>query len=140
MRPKQGPFCKSLIDRSNQSVARRNRNTSSAHRYKPLARSRTKLSVVLVPAWSDPYSVVMECCAAIGRDRIGPGECVDTAAIRIGVVRPDRLGDQHAAAHPCEDASVNLDFAASVAEHDRLAIGDSGGCRVVGMDHDFGPP
>src|ERR1700692_1807353 len=37
-----------------------------------------------------PYLVVVKRGAAIGHNRVGPGQGVDAAAVGIGVVRPDR--------------------------------------------------
>ena len=61
----------------------------------------------------------------IGRDRVGAGERVDAAAVRIGGVRPDRFRDQHAAPHAVEQLGVQTHLAARIAEHDRVAVGDA---------------
>ena len=70
-----------------------------------LARSQNRLGVVAdgsTDGAPQPHPVIVECGAAVGRDRVGAGERVDPAAILMGRVRPDRLGNQHSATHAVE--------------------------------------
>src|SRR5215218_5226788 len=86
----------------------------------------------------DPDLVVMERRSTIGSDRIGTGHRVDALAIRIGVVRPDRFGDQHASPHALEQAGVQPHLPARVANHHLGPVPDAKSPGIVRMDHHLG--
>ena len=58
----------------------------------------------------------------------------------IGVVRPDRFGDQHAAPHALEQPGVQPHLAARVAEHHPAPSAMPSAAGIVGMDHHLGRP
>ena len=88
----------------------------------------------------DPDLVVVERRAAIGRDRVGAGQRVDAAAVGIGVVRPDRFRDQHAAAHAVEQRARAGAPAPRVLPSTTAAPSAMPSARrIVGMDHHLGP-
>src|SRR5260370_19767942 len=91
-------------------------NTGVAPMRSELANTRSRL---------DPDLVVMKSGAAIWGDRIGAGQRIDAPAIRIGIVGPDRLCDQHTAADAVIKPRMEEDFAAPIAEHHFVAPLDS---------------
>src|SRR5262245_7822448 len=86
----------------------------------------------------DPDLVVMKSGAAIWRNRIGAGQRIYAAAIRIGSVGPDRLCDQHTTADTIIKPRVHCDLAASIAEHDLVALIDSRSRGIGGMNQNLG--
>ena len=85
--------------------------------------------------------VVVEGGAAARRDRVGAGERVDAAAVAIGGIRPDRLGDQHPAAQAVEMPRVQAHLARAYCRAPTsVAVGDAVHGRVVRMDHHLGRP
>ena len=86
-----------------------------------------------------PHLIIVERGAAERRHRVGAGECVDAAAVGVSRIRPDRFGDQHAAAHAVEQLGVQAHLTAAVAEHDRIAVGDGERCGILRIDHHHRP-
>ena len=82
----------------------------------------------------DPNLIVMKSRAAVRRDRIGASQRIYTAAVRIRVIGPDRLSDQHTAADPVIKPRMEADLAALIAEHHRVVVTDSCGHGVNGMN------
>jgi len=76
--------------------------------------------------------------AAIGRDRIGAGQNVDSLAVDMGAVRPDPFRDEHPAAQPVEEAGMQAHPAAVVADGTVLMAGGTSltvnGARIVSSD------
>lgn len=87
----------------------------------------------------DPNFIIMKSGAAEWRDRIGTGQGIYAAAVRVGAIGPDRLSDQHAAADPVVKPRMEDDLATAIAEHDRIARGDSCSRGIGGMDQNLGP-
>src|SRR5260370_7726113 len=87
----------------------------------------------------DPDLVAMKSGAAIWRDRIGAGQCIDAPAIRIGVVGPDRLCDQHTTAHAVVKPRMEADLAASIAEHHLVAPDDPRSRGIGRMNQNLWP-
>src|SRR5262245_9735471 len=78
----------------------------------------------------NPDLVVVKGGTAIRRDRIGPGERVDPAAVGVGGVGPDRFGYHDAPPHALEQPRVYPHLPAPIAEHDLGAIGDANRDRI----------
>src|SRR5690606_41172412 len=58
----------------------------------------------------------------------------------MGVVRPDALGNDHAAPHAIEKPGVKHNLTALVAEFHPRTFGDAKGFRIERMQHHFWPP
>src|SRR5260370_17778594 len=83
----------------------------------------------------DPDPVVMECCAADRRDRLGTGERIDPSTPDVSAIRMNRFRDQHAAAQTIEYFCGQRCLASRIAQGDGVAIVDATLCATCRMHH-----